>query len=63
MQLEIERAGLRKRESRFCNFILFPLTELAPALSERINRACAWCSESALGFWGNQYIVKAVKPA
>jgi SAM-dependent methyltransferase len=61
LDAELARSGFRKLESRFCNFILFPLHDFAPAASERLNRALAGCSASALGAWGNQYVVKAVK--
>jgi SAM-dependent methyltransferase len=63
LDAELERAGLRKRESRFCNFIVFPLHDRAPALSDRLNRALSWLSATPLGISGNQYVVKAVKPA
>lgn len=58
---QLERAGFAKRESRFCNFVVFPLYERAPALSERVNRALSWLSATPLGVAGNQYVVKAVK--
>jgi SAM-dependent methyltransferase len=61
LDAELERVGLHKLAHRFCNFILFPLHDVAPALSDRLNRALSWCSASPLGIWGNQYIVKAVK--
>jgi SAM-dependent methyltransferase len=62
LDAQLESIGFRKLASRFSNFILFPLPDLAPALSDRLNRALLpWCSTSRLGIWGNQYIVKAVK--
>jgi ubiquinone/menaquinone biosynthesis C-methylase UbiE len=61
LDADLENIGFRKLASRFCNFILFPLLDIAPATSDRLNRAMSWCSTSPLGIWGNQYIVKAVK--
>jgi len=61
LDAELVRVGFRKLASRFCNFIVFPLPDVAPKLSDRLNRALSWCSASPLGIWGNQYVVKAVK--
>lgn len=60
---ELARIGLRKREGRFCNFIVFPLCDLSPRLSEVANRALSWLSATPLAIAGNQYVVKAEKPA
>jgi len=61
---ELEAAGLRKVQSQACNFIFFPLQELAPRASERINRALMPLAPSALApLLGAQYIVKAEKTA
>ena len=59
---ELERAGLRKRAGRFCNFIVFPLYDHAPSLSDVVNRALSWLSATPLGVAGNQYVVAADKP-
>jgi ubiquinone/menaquinone biosynthesis C-methylase UbiE len=59
----LERAGFHKVASRFCNFIVFPLPDLAPAVSDRLNRALSWMSATPLGICGAQYVVKAVRPA
>jgi ubiquinone/menaquinone biosynthesis C-methylase UbiE len=58
---ELERAGLRRRAGRFCNFIVFPLYDRAPGLSDTVNRALSWLSATPLGAAGNQYVVSAVK--
>lgn len=53
-------AGLRKVDSAACNFILFPLKELKPELSDSLSRAL-----SPIARWrvarllGAQYVVKA----
>jgi len=58
---QLERSGFEKRESGFCNFVVYPLCERAPVLSDRINRALSWLSATPLGIAGNQYVLKAVK--
>jgi ubiquinone/menaquinone biosynthesis C-methylase UbiE len=59
---QLARAGLRKLEGRSCNFIFFPLHELAPALSTALNRRLSWLSATPIGHWaGTQYNVRAVK--
>ena len=58
----LARAGLRKVESRACNFIFFPLKELHEGASDALNRALSPLSGSAVApFLGAQYIVKAQK--
>jgi len=59
---ELIASGLRKLESRACNFMFFPLQELAPGIADSLNRALlplsgAWFAP----FLGAQYIVKAQK--
>jgi len=55
-------AGLRKADSRACNFIFFPLKELHERASEALNRALTPLSGWAFApFLGAQYIVKAQK--
>ena len=62
LDAELERAGLRKTEGRFCNFIFFPLHELAPRASAALNRRLAWLGASpALAWLGTQYVVRALK--
>lgn len=59
---EIARAGLVKLESRFCNFIVFPLHELAPGASLALNEKLATLADHPLGAWlGTQYVVQAMK--
>jgi hypothetical protein len=61
---ELDEAGLRKVESRACNFIFFPLYELLPRASESLNRALMPLAGSTVApFLGAQYIVKAEKTA
>jgi ubiquinone/menaquinone biosynthesis C-methylase UbiE len=61
---ELAEAGLRKVQSRACNFIFFPLQELAPRASESLNRALEPLAPSAVApLLGAQYVVKAEKPA
>jgi ubiquinone/menaquinone biosynthesis C-methylase UbiE len=57
---QLERAGLRKIESRFCNFIFFSLHELHPGASDALNRRLTGAlSDSVLGpLLGSQYVVK-----
>jgi ubiquinone/menaquinone biosynthesis C-methylase UbiE len=61
---ELAAAGLRKLESKACNFMFFPLQELAPRWANSLNRALA----PLAGAWfapliGAQYLVKAQKTA
>lgn len=60
---QLEEAGLRKVEARYCNFILYPLHELhagaSLALNRRLSRLAGPGLEARLG---TQYIVKAQKP-
>jgi len=61
---ELAEAGLRKVESQACNFMFFPLQELAPRASESLNRALTPLARSAVApLLGAQYIVKAEKTA
>jgi ubiquinone/menaquinone biosynthesis C-methylase UbiE len=62
LDAQLERAGLRKIEGRFCNFVFYPLHELNPAASNALNRRLEGFSSSALGAaLGTQYIVKVRK--
>ena len=55
-------AGLRKMDSRACNFIFFPLKELHEPASDALNRALTPLSGWTFApFLGAQYIVKAQK--
>jgi ubiquinone/menaquinone biosynthesis C-methylase UbiE len=61
---ELAAKGLRKLQSRACNFMFFPLQELAPRIADALNRALLPIS----GTWfapllGAQYIVKVQKAA
>ena len=59
---ELAAVGLRKLESRACNFIFFPLQELLPRASLAVNRALLPLSRTAVApFLGAQYIVAAQK--
>jgi ubiquinone/menaquinone biosynthesis C-methylase UbiE len=60
---QLEGAGLRKIEGRFCNFIFFPLHELHSGASNALNRRLTGTlSDSALGpLLGSQYVVKVQK--
>jgi SAM-dependent methyltransferase len=63
LDAQLERAGFRKVESRFCNFIFFPLHELHPGASNALNRRLEGFSSRAVGAaLGTQYIVKVRKP-
>lgn len=56
--------GMRKLESRACNFIFFPLKELHVRASDALNRALAPLARLPIApFLGAQYIVKAQKTA
>jgi ubiquinone/menaquinone biosynthesis C-methylase UbiE len=58
----LARAGLRKVESRACNFIFFPLKDLHERVSDALNRALTPLSGTSVApFLGAQYIVKAQK--
>lgn len=62
LDAELERAGLRKTEGRFCNFIFFPLHELVPGASAALNRRLSWLGASpGLAWLGTQYVVRAIK--
>jgi ubiquinone/menaquinone biosynthesis C-methylase UbiE len=59
---QLERAGLRKLEGRFCNFIFFPLHELHAGASDALNRRLEGFSSGPLApALGSQYIVKVRK--
>ena len=59
---QLEHMGFRKVEGRYCNFILYPLHELHPQASLKLNRALSGLSGSRFGAWlGTQYVVKAEK--
>lgn len=59
---ELEAAGLRKLEARFCNFIFFPLHELHPGASLALNRRLSGLQAHPLGAWlGTQYVVQAMR--
>jgi ubiquinone/menaquinone biosynthesis C-methylase UbiE len=61
---ELAAAGMRQLDSRACNFIFFPLHELAPRPSLALNRAMLPLSGSFMGpLLGAQYLVKARKQA
>jgi SAM-dependent methyltransferase len=61
---ELERAGLSKEASRACNFMFFPLQELAPRIADSLNRSLLRFSHAWFApFIGAQYIVRAKKPA
>ena len=61
---QLRAAGLRKVESRACNFIFFPLKEAHERASEALNRALTPLAGSPVApFLGAQYIVKAQKTA
>ena len=57
---ELSDAGLQKLESRACNFMFFPLQELAPQFADSLNRALVPIADSWFApLLGAQYIVKA----
>ena len=61
---ELERAGLVKVASRACNFMFFPLQELAPGIADSLNRMLLRFSAARFApLIGAQYIVKAKKAA
>lgn len=61
---ELARAGLEPVESAACNFVFFPLKELAPTLSDSLNRALHPMARSPLArVLGAQYVVKARRRA
>lgn len=64
LDAEMERAGFRKLEGRFCNFIFFPLHELSRGLSDALNRALFPLSGLPFsGALGAQYVVKVRRRA
>ena len=61
---ELAQAGLRKIQSQACNFIFFPLRDVAPRASESLNRVLEPLAASPLApLLGAQYIVKAERTA
>ena len=59
---QLARCGLRKVESRTCNFIFFPLHDKFPRASLALNRSLWPLCGSPLGlFLGAQYVVKVQK--
>ena len=61
---ELERVGLVKDASRACNFMFFPLQELAPGIADSLNRMLLRFSAARFApLIGAQYIVKAKKAA
>lgn len=59
---QLERAGFRRMEARFCNFIFYPLHELHSGASQALNRKLSGLANRELGAWlGTQYVVKAQK--
>jgi ubiquinone/menaquinone biosynthesis C-methylase UbiE len=61
---QLARLGMRKLESRACNFIFFPLKELHERASDALNRALMPLARLPIAqLLGAQYIVKAQKTA
>lgn len=61
---ELAAAGLRKLQSRACNFIFFGLHEMAPRASLALNRALLPIARTPVApLLGAQYIVSARKTA
>lgn len=61
---QLEEAGLPPVESAACNFILFPLKEWLPELSDSVNRALHPMARWRLArLLGAQYVVKARRHA
>jgi hypothetical protein len=59
---ELAAAGLRKLQGRACNFMFFPLQELAPRVADSLNRALLPLSGARFAtVLGAQYIVKVQK--
>ncbi|HEX9432454.1 MAG TPA: class I SAM-dependent methyltransferase [Burkholderiales bacterium] len=59
----LERAGFKKVEGRYCNFIFHPLHELHPGASMALNRRISALSRPPFAsFLGSQYVVKVMKP-
>jgi len=59
---ELQRAGLVKEASRACNFMFYPLQEIAPGIADSLNRALLRLSAARFApLIGAQYIVKAKK--
>ena len=59
---ELSDAGLQKLESRACNFMFFPLQELAPHFADSLNRALLPLASMRFAtLIGAQYIVKVQK--
>jgi len=61
---ELAAAGLAKLDSKACNFMFFPLQEMAPQLADSLNRALVPLAGAWFASWmGAQYIVKVQKTA
>ncbi|MBV9361891.1 MAG: class I SAM-dependent methyltransferase [Betaproteobacteria bacterium] len=59
---ELANAGLVKDASRACNFMFFPLQELAPGIADSLNRVLLRFTAARFApLIGAQYIVKAKK--
>ena len=59
---ELKRAGFVKEASRACNFMFYPLQEIAPGIADSVNRALLRFSAARFAtLIGAQYIVKAKK--
>ncbi len=59
----LARAGFKKLEGRYCNFILHPLHELHAGASLAINRRLTALGRPPFARWlGSQYIVRVQKP-
>ena len=57
---ELELAGLRTVDSAACNFIFFPAKELAPTVSDALNRRLDFVRRWRIApLLGAQYVVKA----
>jgi ubiquinone/menaquinone biosynthesis C-methylase UbiE len=57
---QLAQAGLEPVESAACNFVLFPLKEMAPRLSDAVNRTLHPMARLPLArLFGAQYVVKA----
>ena len=61
---ELAQAGLEPVDSAACNFVLFPLKEIAPRLSDALNRTLMPIARFPLArLLGAQYVVKARRRA
>ena len=61
---QLLQAGLLPEDRAACNFVLFPLKELAPRLSDSVNRLLDPLARRRLApLLGAQYVVKARRRA